>query len=313
MTATFDCRVAFAETLADLARRDPRVVAVVNDSVGSSKLGDFAGEFGARLVNVGIAEQNQIGVAAGLANGGFTPFVSAAGSFLSARALEQIKVDVAYSRRHVVLCAQSPGVAYGPLGSTHHSVEDVAWLRVLPNMTVVVPADPAQTAAVLRWAHGHDGPVYVRIAREPVPAIFDADHVFRPGRVDAVREGSDVTIVANGIVLHRALAAAEALAAEGVEARVLAAASVKPLDDAAILTAARETGGIVTVEEGYAAGGLGGAVSELVAREASAPVRVLGFGDAFAATGSVDWLLAQAGLTPAGIAAAARDLLRVAA
>nr|WP_246227016.1 transketolase C-terminal domain-containing protein [Propioniciclava coleopterorum] len=180
-------------------------------------------------------------------------------------------------------------------------------------MTVVVPADPAQTAAVLRWAHGHDGPVYVRIAREPVPAIFDTDHVFRPGRVDVVREGSDVTLVANGIVLHRTLAAAEALAAEGVEARVLAAASVKPLDDAAILAAARETGAIVTVEEGYAAGGLGGAVSELVAREASAPVRVLGFGDAFAATGSVDWLLAQAGLTPAGIAAAARDLLRVAA
>ncbi len=309
-TPTHDCRDAFAATLSDLARADERVVAVVNDSVGSSKLGAFAAEFGPRLVNVGIAEQDQIGIAAGLANGGKIPFVSCAGSFLSARALEQIKVDLAYSKRHVVLCAQSPGVAYGALGATHHSIEDVAWMRVLPGLTVLVPADPIETEQALRWAYGHDGPVYLRVSRMAVPAVHPDGYAFEPGRAATLREGDDVTLIANGTVLHRTLAAADLLAADGVRARVLSMASVKPLDLDAVLDAARTTAGIVTVEEGFAAGGLGGAVAEAVGRHHPTRVRALGFGDAFAETGSAGWLFDRAGLSGDAIADAAREVLQ---
>ncbi len=155
---------------------------MVNDSVGSSKLDKLKKELPDQLVNVGIAEQDMVGVAAGLENGGKIPFVSGAGCFLSARATEQIKVDLAYSKRHVILCAQSPGVAYGALGATHHSIEDVAWMRILPGMTVLVPADPIETEQALRWAYTHDGPVYIRISRMKVPAVHPDDYHVRAGQ-----------------------------------------------------------------------------------------------------------------------------------
>lgn len=302
MSQTYDCRSAYAATLADLARQDPNVVVVVNDSVGSSKLDGFVAEFPGRTVNVGIAEQNMVGVSAGLANGGKIPFVSAAGCFLTGRAMEQVKADLAYSRYHVVMCAQSPGVAYGPLGATHHSIEDVAWMRALPGMTVLVPADPAETEQALRWAHTHDGPVYIRISRMPVPAVHPDDYTFTPGKATTLREGTDVTIAANGTVLHRALAAADLLAAQGIQARVLSVGSVKPLDEDAIIAAARDTGGIVTVEEGLASGGLGGAVAELVTRTHPTMVTSLGLPDTFAPTGSAGWILDHYGLDARGIA-----------
>ncbi|MCA0296256.1 MAG: transketolase family protein [Actinobacteria bacterium] len=304
----FDCRDTYTATLLDLARGDRDVVVVVNDSVGSSKLDRLKAELPGQLVNVGIAEQDMVGVAAGLENGGKIPFVSGAGSFLSARATEQIKADLAYSGRHVVLCAQSPGVAYGALGATHHSIEDVAWMRVLPGMTVLVPADPAETEQMLRWAYGHDGPVYLRISRMKVPAVHAESYRFEPGRAVVLRDGDDVTIAANGTVLHRALAAADLLAAQGVRARVLSVGSVKPLDEDAILAAARETSGIVTVEEGLSSGGLGGAVAETVSRHHPAPVTSLGLPDTFAPTGSAGWILDHFGMSPEGIAAAAAEL-----
>jgi len=238
MSALYDCRDAFVSTLVELATDDPRIVTVVNDSVGSSKLGAFRAAFPERLVNVGIAEQDQVGVAAGLAGGGLIPFVSGAACFLTARAMEQIKVDLAYSRRHVVLCAQSPGVGYGELGPTHQSIEDIAWLRAIDGMTIVVPADPTETAAAVRWAASYDGPVFLRISRNPVPAIHDEAYEFVPGRSVRVRDGSDVTLVANGTVLWRAIAAADLLATEGISARVLSMASVKPLDVDGIVAAA---------------------------------------------------------------------------
>ena len=266
-------------------------------------------EFPGQSVNVGIAEQNMVGISAGLANGGKTPFVSAAGCFLTGRAMEQIKADLAYSHYHVVLCAQSPGVAYGPLGATHHSIEDIAWMRTLPGMTVIVPADPTETEQALRWAHRHDGPVYIRISRMPVPAVHPDDYTFAPGKAITLREGDDVTIAANGTVLHRALAAADQLAEQGVHARVLSVGSVKPLDEAAIIDAATQTGGIVTVEEGLANGGLGGAVAEVVARRCPVPVTMLGLPDTFAPTGSAGWILDHYGLNPEGIAEAAAKLV----
>lgn len=307
-TETFDCRDTYTATLLELARDDRDLVVVVNDSVGSSKLDKLKRELPGQVVNVGIAEQDMVGVAAGLENGGKTPFVSGAGCFLSARATEQIKADLAYSRRHVVLCAQSPGVAYGALGATHHSIEDVAWMRVLPGMTVLVPADPAETEQAMRWAYTHDGPVYIRISRMKVPAVHPEGYRFAPGRAVVLRDGNDVTIAANGTVLHRALAAADLLAERGIAARVLSVGSVKPLDEDAILAAAEETAGIVTVEEGLSSGGLGGAVAELVARHCPTRVTSLGLPDTFAPTGSAGWILDHFEMNPAGIAKAASAL-----
>lgn len=305
----YDCRDAWVEALVELAETDDRVVAVVNDSVGSSKLGPFQARFPDRLINVGIAEQDMVGVAAGLANGGKVPFVSAAACFLTARAMEQIKVDAAYSQHHMVLVGQSPGMAYGELGPTHHSIEDLAWLRAIPGLTVVVPSDPAETAQAVRWAAGHDGPVYLRVSRMGVPAVNPPGYRFVPGKSVTLREGDDVTLVATGTVVTRALRAAQTLSEEGVSARVLAMPTIKPLDEDAILAAARETRGIVTVEEALTSG-LGGAVAELVVRRHPTAVRFVGVPDTFAPTGPVEWLLDHFEITEAGIAAAAREIVR---
>lgn len=304
----YDCRNAYVETLAELARADHRIVGVVNDSVGSSKLDAFKKAFPDRLINVGIAEQDMVGVAAGLANGGRIPFVSAASCFLSARAMEQIKADVAYSDRNVKLCGMSPGVAYGELGPTHHSIEDIAWLRAVDNMTIVVPADPVETAAAMRWAAATDGPVFIRVSRMSVPAIYSEEYEFVPGRAVTVREGTDVTLISNGTVLWRAVVAAEQLASSGVSARVLSMPTVKPLDVDAVVSAGRETAGIVTAEESTTAGGLGGAVAETLALNHPARMRILGFPE-FAPTGSAGFLLDRYGMSPDGIADAARSLL----
>jgi transketolase len=305
----FDCRVAFAEELAALAEADPRIVAVCNDSVGSSNLTAFRRAFPERLVNVGIAEQNMVGVAAGLANGGLRPFVCAASPFLTGRALEQIKADVAYSGFPVVLCGMSPGMAYGELGPTHHSIEDLAWMRAIDELAVIVPADPAETRAAMRWAVAANRPCFLRIGRTKVPAVSPEGQAFELGRASVLRRGDDVTIVAIGTMVSRALDAAQRLAQQGVEARVINAASVKPLDEATILAAARETRGIVTVEEAVVQGGLGSAVAELVSQQHPTRMRILGV-TGFAPTGSPSFLFEHFGLTAANIAERALDLLR---
>jgi len=304
---TYDCRKAFAETLIELARADERIVAVCNDSVGSSNLVGFREEFPDRLINVGIAEQDLVGVGAGLANGGFMPFVSAAAPFLTGRALEQIKADVAYSNTHVVLCGQSPGVAYGELGPTHHSIEDLSWTRAIDNLNVLVPADPAQTRAAVRWAVENPGPLYLRVPRFKVPDVTPDDAVLEPGRAITLRDGDDVTIVAVGTMVSRALDAAEALRADGIGARVINMPFVDPLDEATLLEAARDTRGIVTVEEAIVTGGLGAAVASLVAQHQPTPMRILGI-TGFAPTGSASYLLDHFGLTADGIASAAHEL-----
>lgn len=306
--ALHDCRDAWVETLIELAEADRRVVAVVNDSVGSSKLGPFQKQFPDRLINIGIAEQDMVGIGAGLANGGKVPFISAAACFLTARAMEQIKVDAAYSQYHVVLVGQSPGMAYGELGPTHHSIEDLGWLRTIPGLTVVAPSDPEETRQVIRWAAQHDGPVYIRVPRMGIPDVSPEGYEFAPGRAVTLREGRDVALVATGVTVARALEAAETLQAEGIAARVLSMASVKPLDEDAVVAAAAETAGIVTVEEALTSG-LGGAVAEVVVRRHPAPMRFVGVPDTFAPTGSVEWLLDHFGINAAGIAAAARELV----
>jgi transketolase len=305
----YDCRNAYVETLAQLAQEDHRIVGVVNDSVGSSKLDAFKKAFPDRLINVGIAEQDMVGVAAGLANGGRIAFVSAASCFLTARALEQIKADVAYSSRNVKLCGMSPGMAYGELGPTHHSIEDIAWLRAIDNMIIVVPADPIETAAAMRWAAETEGPAFIRVSRMSVPELYPKDYTFVPGKAIVLREGDDVTLISNGTVLWRALVAAEQLAEEGISARVLSMPTVKPLDSEAVIKAARDTRGIVTAEEATVAGGLGGAVAETVVQAHPTKVKILGVPE-FAPTGSAGFLLDRYGMSPEGIADAARVLIK---
>lgn len=299
-----DCRDAWVKTLVALAEEDDRIVTVVNDSVGSSKLGAFQTKFPDRTINVGIAEQCMVGVGAGLANGGRVPFVSAASCFLTGRALEQVKADIAYANFNVKLVGQSSGIAYAELGPTHHSIEDFAWLRPLTNLTVIVPADAWETAEAVKWAARHEGPVYIRLSRMPVPNLDVPDRVFRPGKAELVREGHDVAILACGTTVHLAVSAADLLKAMGIAARVLNVSTINPLDEAAIAAAAA-TGAIVTVEEASVRGGLGGAVAEYTASHRPVPVERVGF-PGFLPTGSLDFLFRENGLSPEGIAAAAR-------
>lgn len=310
MAERFDCRDAFAMTLEAEADRDLRVVAVVNDSVGSSKLVNFRKRFPNRFVNVGIAEQNMVGIGAGLANGGKLPFVCGAACFLTARALEQIKVDLGYSNHNVRLCGMSSGVAYGELGPTHHSIEDLAWIRVIPNLSVLVPADPIETRAVVEYSTKHVGPMFIRMSRLPVRNVHPESYKFQLGKAVRLREGRDISLLANGVMVSRALDAAELLSARGISARVLNMSSVKPLDREAIEQASKDTRGIVTVEEHSIYGGLGSAVAEVVTQTRPVRMRILGFPGTFAPTGSAEWLLDHFALNGDGISQAATELLK---
>lgn len=308
-TRLYDCRDAYAKALEAMAEADPRVCAVVSDSVSSTKLKSFSQKFPTRFVNVGIAEQNLVGVGAGLANGGMAPYVCAASCFITARAMEQVKVDLGYSKSNVRLCGMSSGMAYGELGPTHHSIEDLAWTRIIPNLSVVVPADPLETAAAMHYSLEHVGPMFLRISRMPVRAVHGEGFQFTLGKASTLREGNDVTLMANGVMVSRALDAAESLAKVGIHARVVNMSSMSPLDVDAVVDAARTTRGIVTAEEALAAGGLGGAVAEILAVKHPSPMRILGVPGVFAPTGSAEFLLEHFGLTAQGIHDAALDLL----
>jgi transketolase len=310
-TPTYDNRIAFADELSRLARLDERIVAVCNDSVGSSNLVKFRDEFPDRLINVGIAEQNMVGVGAGLAAAGLIPFVCGASPFLTGRSLEQVKADVAYSQHKVILCGMSPGMAYGELGPTHHSVEDLSWLRALPGLDIVVPADRAETEQAVRLAVADPRPMFIRVGRHKVPDVTPEGAQLTRGAFSELRSGTDVTLVATGTLVSRALAAADALSEKGVSVRVLNAAWIAPFDASSVIAAARETRAIVTAEEANIAGGLGAAVASIVGQledGARVPLRLLGLTE-FAPTGSTDFLLDYFGLTAAGLEAAALEAL----
>jgi len=306
----YDNRTAFADELIALAETDDRIVAVCNDSVGSSNLTGFRDRFPDRLINVGIAEQNMVGVGAGLADRGLIPFVCAAGPFLTGRSLEQIKADVAYSGHNVILCGMSPGMAYGELGPTHHSVEDLSWLRALPDIDIVVPADREQTRRAVRDAVDHPRPTYIRVGRHKVPDVTTESTPWERGKMQMLRDGGDVTLIGTGTLVSRALEAAERLGDEGVHARVLNASWIAPFDEDAVVRAACETRGVVVAEEANVAGGLGAAVASVIAQlpRNRVPVRILGLRE-FAPTGSTDFLLEHFGLTGEGYANAAREVL----
>ncbi|UJW87325.1 transketolase family protein [Devosia sp. SL43] len=304
-----DCRDAFTAMLERLGAENERIVAVCNDSVGSSKLVGFKAKWPGRLVNVGIAEQNMVGVGAGLANGGLLPFVCAASCFLTGRSLEQIKADIAYSNANVKLVGISSGMAYGELGPTHHSIEDFAWTRVLPNLPVIAPCDSIETAAATEWAASYQGPVFLRLSRVGVPDLLPAGHKFELGKANLLRDGNAVTLIANGTLTHRMMKAADLLATKGIEARVLNMATVRPIDVEAVVAAARDTGAIVTAEEHSIYGGLGSAIAEVVVAESPVPMKILGVPGIFAPTGSAEFLLDEFGMAPAAIAEAAIVLI----
>jgi transketolase len=309
MTELYDCRNSFASALEDVAGKNPRIVVLTNDSVSSTKLTHFGELFPERLFNVGIAEQNMIGIASGLANGGKIPFVAAAACFLTARPLEQIKNDIAYTDVNVKLCGVSTGLAYGPLGGTHHSIEDIAWLRAIANMTVIVPADPIESEQAVHVAAETFGPMYLRFSRIGVPIVHDQDYQFEIGKADRLRDGGDVTLIACGTMVTRVLETAELLKKQGIQARVINMATVKPIDREAIVEAATETGAIVTAEEHTIYGGFGSAVAEVVATTHPVPMRILGVPGVFAPTGLPAFLFEHFGLTPQGICDAALELV----
>jgi transketolase len=305
----FDNRIIFAKTLIKLAQENPKIVVVCNDSIGSSNLTEFRDLFPERLIDVGIAEQNMVGIAAGLANSGLIPFVCAASPFLTGRALEQIKADVVYSRANVKLCGMSPGVAYGELGPTHHSIEDIAWMRALDSLTIVLPAYEMQTKEALIWAANTEGPVFMRIGRFKVPSVSQGmNPAFVPNKAMRIIDGTDISIIAAGTLVSRAIEAALQLKSEGISARVINLSTVVPLDRTEILAAAKETKGIITVEESVTRGGIGGAIAELVVQNNPVPMKLLGI-DTFAPTGSASFLLEHFGLTAINIVNSARELL----
>lgn len=310
MIEEFDNRIIFAKTLITLAQENPKIVVVCNDSIGSSNLTEFRDLFPERLIDVGIAEQNMVGIAAGLANSGLTPFVCAASPFLTGRALEQIKADIVYSKANVKLCGMSPGVAYGELGPTHHSIEDIAWMRALDSLTIVLPADEMQTKEALIWAANTAGPVFMRIGRFKVPSVSQGmNPAFVPNKAMRIMDGTDISIIAAGTLVSRAIDAALQLKSEGIAARVINLSTVVPLDKTEILAAAKETKGIITVEESVTRGGIGGAIAEFVVQNNPVPMKLLGI-DTFAPTGSASFLLEHFGLTAFNIVNTARELLK---
>lgn len=310
MIEEFDNRKIFAKTLITLAQENPKIVVVCNDSIGSSNLTEFRDLFPERLIDVGIAEQNMVGIAAGLANSGLTPFVCAASPFLTGRALEQIKADIVYSKANVKLCGMSPGVAYGELGPTHHSIEDIAWMRALDSLTIVLPADEMQTKEALIWAANTAGPVFMRIGRLKVPSVSQGmNPAFVPNKAMRIMDGTDISIISAGTLVSRAIDAALQLKSEGISARVINLSTVVPLDKTEILAAAKETKGIITVEESVTRGGIGGAIAEFVVQNNPVPMKLLGI-DTFAPTGSASFLLEHFGLTADNIVNTARELLK---
>ena len=310
MTKKIATREAYGEALLQLGRENPNVVVLDADLSKSTKTHDFGKHFPERFFNMGIAEQNMVGTAAGLAASGKTAFCSTFAVFAAGRAFEQIRNSVAYPRLNVKIGASHAGITVGEDGGSHQSVEDIAIMRVIPNMTVFVPADAVETAAAVRAAVEIDGPVYIRLGRLGVPVIHGDDFEFKPGRAVTLREGKDVTLVATGIMVTTALEAATKLAAEGIEATVLDIHTIKPLDTEAVISAAKSTGAIVTAEEHSIIGGLGSAVAEVLAENCPIPIKRVGIQDSFGESGKPAELLEKYGLTAKHLVSAAKEVLK---
>lgn len=301
-------RAAFGETLIKLVDEGMDIMAVDADLCGSTTTAKFGAAYPDRLFDVGIAEQNMIGVASGLALTGRTVFTGSFAVFGTGRCWEQIRNTVCDSGLNVKICPTHAGITVGADGATHQALEDIALMRVLPGMRVLVPADYASAAAAIRLAAATPGPFYVRLGREPLPEVYDEGFTCDVAFANVLREGSDISIMACGVEVAQALAAADALAAEGISAEVVDVMSVKPLDEETIIASAAKTGRVLTVEEHSIYGGMGSAVAELLGEKHPAPVTRLGL-TTFGQSGDAAELLAYYGLDAADIAARVREVL----
>ncbi|NMB36182.1 MAG: transketolase family protein [Firmicutes bacterium] len=299
-------REAYGETLRELGHRLDKIVVLDADLSTSTRTALFAEKFPLRFFNLGISEADMIGTAAGLAASGYIPFVSTFGVFATGRVYDQVRNSVAYTNLNVKIAASHTGLTVGEDGASHQTLEDIALMRVLPNMTVIVPADARQTACAVEAAVEHKGPVYLRLGRSKVPQVIPPGLPFEPGKAQILREGQDLAFVATGIMVGIALQAAEMLDQEGLQAAVINMHTIKPLDRELLAETARKTGAIVTAEEHSIIGGLGGAVAEALAEDYPVPLLRVGVKDVFGESGSPQALLDKFGLTADNLAAAGK-------
>lgn len=302
-------RVAFGETLVEIMARDSRVVVLDGDLANSTRADMVANQHPQRFLEMGIAEQNMIGVAAGLAAVGFIPFISTFAAFAAHRDLDQVRVVVAQTGLHVIITGAYSGILSGNTGKTHQCIEDISIFRTMPNMTVVAPADPLEVRLAMFALVEHDGPAYLRLTRDPFRAIFNEDYQFRLGKAVVLRQGDDVALIGTGEESVRCLEAADILAGQGISACVLHVPTIKPLDQEAIIAAAMRTGCVVTAEDHNIIGGLGSAVAEVLAEHYPVRMKRVGIQDVYSESAPNEPLLEKYGLTPRHIASAARQLL----
>ena len=302
-------RASYGKALVELGAENPDIVVLDADLSGSTQTKKFADVYPDRFFNAGIAEANMMGMAAGLAVSGKTVFASSFAMFASGRAYEIIRNSIAYTGANVKICATHAGVTVGEDGASHQCVEDLSLMRTIPGMTVLNPADDVSARALIKAAAAYKGPVYIRLGRAAVPVIYEEGKTFEIGKALRVREGKDAAILATGIMVNEALQAANMLAAEGIECRVVDVHTIKPLDKDEVVAAAKECGCIVTAEEHSVIGGLGSAVAETVCKEAPCRMAMVGVQDVFGQSGKPGELMEQYGLTAADIAAAVKKLL----
>jgi transketolase len=301
-------REGYAEALVELGEKDSRIVVLDADLAKSTKTEKFKERFPDRFVDCGVAEQNLMATAAGLAATDKIVFASTFAMFATGRAYDQVRNTISYSGMNVKICATHGGITVGEDGSSHQALEDIALMRLIPGMRVVVPADYYETREAVKTVAYVDGPFYVRLTRPKVPVLFDEDYRFELGKVNKLRSGGDVTILACGVMVHKALEAAEELAQGGIQADVINVHTIKPLDKEGILASASGTGRVVTCEDHTVLGGLGGALAELLGEEMPLPMRRIGIRNNFGVSGSAEELLEHFGLSPHHIAEAARSL-----
>lgn len=302
-------RDAYGKTLLKLGEINDDVVVLDADLSKSTKTNDFSKAFPNRFFNMGIAEQNLIGAACGLATAGKIPFASTFAMFATGRAFEVIRNSVCYPKLNVKICATHAGITVGEDGASHESIEDIAIMRAIPNMTVVVPADGIETEKVILEAAKYNGPMYVRLGRSAVPTLFNEDYKFEIGKGSVVRDGNDATIIACGMMVNEAIIAHEALKSEGINVRVINMSTIKPIDRELIINAAKETKAIVTAEEHSIVGGLGSAVSEVVSEECPVVVKKVGVKDVFGESGTPAELLEKHGLTAKHIVESVKEVI----
>ena len=308
-TGKKDTRSGFGAGLVLAGRENPKVLALTADLKPSVKMGDFSKEFPDRFIECGIAEANMVGVASGLALAGFVPFAASFAEFISGRVYDQVRQEVAYGHTNVKLASSHAGVTLGEDGATHQAMEDVALMRALPGMTVLVPCDYNQTLQATLAAARYEGPVYLRFGRPSVPNFTNPDEPFEIGKIYKLNPGTDVTLIANGLLVWEALQAAEALDAEGISAEVLNVATVKPFDAATVLESVGKTGCAVVAEEHGMAGGIGELVAGVLAAGKPAPLEYINGGDRFGESGTPAELIAAFGLDAAHIVAAAKKAI----